>query len=155
MIAVDCAVYSFVATVFFVAGLALIEPLKVSFREGLLLTVAFVAIVHGVGFAWFARSQKRAEVAGLVDGPAVKLLEYTVSTVIWGLHFLLWWYGAMEASCVFLFVPTCFVTSLLVYHGGFGWLAGKPVGRMKVLVVALNLWTLCYDLLIFLKVIKF
>ena len=97
---------------------------------------------------------KRQTTPILKDGQAVRVLEYTVSTVSWVLYFLLWWYNALEAASVFLFVPTYFATSLIAYHVCFGYLVRHEINKKTVLLLAGNFWTLGHYLLIFLKIVK-
>jgi hypothetical protein len=66
----------------------------------------------------------------------------------------LWWYGALEVTAIFLFIPTYFVTSLAIYRVSFHYFARGEVNKRTLWVLAGNIWTLGHYTLIFLKVLK-
>lgn len=150
--AINWAVKSFVVVVLFVIALALQEKFKVSFSKGLIITGGFAVALHGVVIYYYSRSNKwqTATISG--DRGAVKALEYTVSIVCWALHFLLWWYGALDATGVFLFVPTYFATSLITFHVSFAYFARHEVQKKVLLLLLGNIWTLSHYIVIVLRI---
>ena len=157
MLAVNWAVLSFVMVVLFVIALALPQQFikfTVSFPTGLVLSGIFAISLHSLIIFIFSRAKKLRTAAAYADGKAVKMLEYTISTVCWALYALLWWYNALEATSIFLFVPTYFVTSLVIYHACFNYFARGEINRKVLLLLAGNIWTLGHYTLILLKVLK-
>ena len=157
MLAVNWAVFSFMIVVFFVIALALppqFTKFAVSFPTALVLCGVFAISLHGFIIFIFSRSKKLRMAAAFADGRAVKMLEYTASTSCWVLYFLLWWYGALEATAIFLFVPTYFVTSLVIYHVCFNHFARGKLSKRTLWVLAGNIWTLGHYTLILLKILK-
>ena len=157
MLAVNWAVYSSVMVVLFVIALALpSEFIKsaVSFQTGFILCGFFAISLHALVVFFLSRSKKLRMVATCADRKAVKLLEYTVSVICWVLYALLWWYGALEATAGFLFIPTYFVTSLLIYHVSFNYFARGKVEKKTLWALIGNIWTLGHYTLILLKVLK-
>ena len=156
-LAVNWAVFSFVIVVFFVIGLALPPQFikwAVSFPTGFVLCGIFAISLHGLIILILSRSKQLRTAAAYTDGRAVKMLEYTVSAVCWVLYSLLWWYDALEATAILLFVPTYFVTSLAIYHVCFNYLAHGKIDKRTLWVLAGNIWTLGHYTLIFLKILK-
>lgn len=157
MLAVKWAVFSFVIVVFFVISLALPPQFikwTVSFPTGFILCGILAIGLHGLVIFILSRSKKLRTATAYADGRAVKMLEYTVSAVCWILYSLLWWYGALEATAVFLFIPTCFVTSLAIYRVSFNYFARGKIDKKALWVLAGNIWTLGHYTLIFLKILK-
>ena len=157
MLAVNWAVFSFVMVVLFVIALALPQQFvkfAVSFPIGLVLSGIFAISLHSLIIFILSRSKKLRTAAAYTDGRAVKILEYTASAVCWVLYSLLWWYDALEATAIFLFVPTYFVTSLVVYHVCFNYFARDEINKKTLWVLAGNIWTLGHYTLILLKILK-
>jgi hypothetical protein len=150
--AINWAVNSFVIVVLFVIVLALPEWPKISFSKGLVITGIFAVALHVLVIWLYSRSTKWRTAKTVNDSKALKALEYTVSIVSWVLQFLLWWYNALEATAVFLFVPTYFVTSLLTFHGFFGHLACRKINKKALFLLVGNFWTLGHYILIILRV---
>jgi hypothetical protein len=157
ILAVNWAVFSFVIVVLFVIALALPPQFikwAVSFPTGFALCGIFAIGLHGLIIFILSRSKQLRTAAAYTDGRAVKMLEYTISAVCRVLYSLLWWYHALEATVIFLFVPTYFVTSLAIYHVCFNCFARGKIDQKTLWVLAGNIWTLGHYTLIFLKVLK-
>jgi hypothetical protein len=151
IIAVNWAVYSFVMILLFVIALAFS---KISFPKGLVLTGVVAIAVHILAILVISKSIRSATTSPLADGGGVKLLEYTISFVCWMLYAVMWWYHTLDATCVFLFIPTYFATSLATYHVCFNYFARLQINKKTIVVLAINLWTLTHYILIYLRILK-
>jgi len=151
-LAINWAVKSFVIVVILVIALALQEQFKISFSKGLILTGVLAVILHGVVIYCYSRSNQWQTAFITGDRGAVKALEYTVSIVCWVLHFLLWWYGALDATALFLFVPTYFATSLIAFHVSFAYFARREIQKKVLLLLVGNIWTLSHYIVIILRI---
>jgi hypothetical protein len=150
--AINWAVFGFIIAVLFAIALALPEQSTISLSKGLIITSAFAAILHGLVILYFSRSKKWQTAPIVSDGGGVKVLEYTISIVCWVLSFVLWWYGAFEATAAFLFVPTYFATSLVTFHICFTYFARREINKRALLLLAGNFWTLGYYIVIILRI---
>ena len=117
-----------------------------------MLTGAFALVLHYAVVSF--QSKKLPATPDSRGKGSVKALEYTVSVVCWVLYFLLWWYQALEAASVFLFIPTYFATSLIAYHTCFNYFAHRQINKMTLLVLLGNIATLGHYTLIFLRIAK-
>jgi len=157
MLAVTWAVFSFIMVVLFAIALALPRQFVrfgVSFPTGFILCGAFAIGLHSFILFTLSRPGRLRTTPAYAGGGSVKMLEYTVSGICWVLYLLLWWYGALEATVVFLFVPTYFITSLAVYRAGFIYFARGELNKKTLWVLAGNIWTLGHYTLILLKILK-
>jgi hypothetical protein len=150
--AINWAVNSFVLVLLLAIVLGLLETPAISFSKGLVIVGAFAIALHALTICVFYRSTKWRVNATVNDGGAVKALEYTISIVCWVLQGVLWWYDALEAAWVFLFIPTYFVTSLLVFHSSFEFFLNRKISRKRLFLLAGNFWTLGHSIVILLRV---
>ena len=127
-LAINWAVNGFVLVLLFTITLGLLVKPAIPF-QALVLTGIFAVAVHAAVIGFYSRSVKWRSGKTIGDSDGIKLLEYTVSIVSWVLQIVLWWYDALDAAAVFLFIPTYFVTSLLVFHEAFRLLGG--LGKNK------------------------
>ena len=149
--AINCTVGSFIIVLLFTVALALPEWPTISFSKGLVMTGIFTVVLHSLVIWLYSRSTKWRTTKIVDDGGAVRALEYTVSIVSWFLQFVLWRYGALDATAGFLFVPTYFVASLLIFHGFFGYLAGRKINKKALFLLIGNFWTLGHYIVIVLR----
>jgi hypothetical protein len=150
-LAISWAVNSFVIVLLFGIALGFAKIGSMTFVRALICVGAFSVIVHGSVIWYFSWSKKWRASQTVGDSDGLKLLEYTISVVCWTLQAVLWWYGASDAAFVFTFIPTYFVTSLLVFHEGFRHLAGLGIRRKTLLVLVGNVWTLSHAIITVLK----
>lgn len=143
IIAVNSTVHSFIMVVLFVIALVIS---KVSFPSGLLFAASAALALHVFVILSFSRSVKSGHF--LADAGGVKLLEYTISFVCWGLYAVMWWYRALDVTFIFLFIPTYFATSLATYHVCFNYFARLEINKKTLGLLVINLWTLSRYLLI-------
>ncbi len=146
------AVGSFVIVVLFVIALALPPQSAISFSKGLILTCIFALTLHGSVLLGLFRSKRWQAVRKTRDGLAVVALEYTITIVCLVLHFMLWRYGALEATALYLLVPTYFVTSLVSFHVCFAYFARREVEKWTLMLLAGNVWTLAHYIVIILRI---
>ncbi len=150
--AINWAVNSFVIVLLFSIVLGLQELPAVSFSKGLVIIGTFAITLHSLVIWLFSRSTKWRVGKTVDDGGAVKALEYTVSIVSWVLQGLLWWYNALDATSVLLFVPTYFVTSLLIFHVFFEYFLNRKINKKTLFLLAGNFWTFGHYIVIILRV---
>jgi hypothetical protein len=150
-LAINWAVNSFVIVLVFAIVLGQSGIVPLTFREALVAILLFAAFLHGT-VMWACSSLiKRRASQGIGDSDGIKILEYTVSVVCWGLQLTLWWFGAEDATAIFTLVPTYFVTSLLIFHESFRYSAGLEVRRKTLLVLAGNIFSVGHAIVVVLK----
>jgi hypothetical protein len=150
--AINWAVNAFVIVLLFAIVLALPELPTITFSKGLVIIGTFTIVLHSLIVLLFSRLTKWRAKITVNDGGAVKVLEYTISIVSWILQGVLWWYNALDATAGFLFVPTYFITSLLIFHYFFENLITKKINKKTIFLLAGNFWTLGHYIIIILRV---
>ena len=150
--AINWAVNSFVIVVFGLIVLGLLESPAISFSRGLVIIGTFAIALHCIIIWLYSRSTQWRVNKTVDDGGAVKALEYTISIVSWVLQGLLWWYDALDATAAFLFVPTYFVSSLLIFHSFFDHFLKHKINKKTLFLLAGNFWTLGHYIVIVLRV---
>jgi uncharacterized membrane protein YvlD (DUF360 family) len=150
--AINWAVNAFVIVLLFAIVIALPELPTISFPKVLVIIGTFTIVLHSLIVWLFSRSIKWRINKTVNDGGAVKALEYTISIVSWILQGVLWWYNALDATAAFLFVPTYFITSLLIFHYFFENFVGHKINKKTLFLLAGNFWTLGHYIIIILRV---
>jgi hypothetical protein len=150
--AINWTVNSFVIVLLLTIALGLPELPTFSFLKGLVIVGTFATALHSLIICLFSRSTKWRVGITVNDRGAVKVLEYTISIVSWVLQGFLWWYNALDATAAFLFVPTYFVTSLLIFHGFFKYFIIRKMNKKTLLLLVGNFWTLGHYIVIVLRV---
>ncbi len=149
--AINWAVNCFVIALLFVIALAYLDVPSITASRELALVGTFIVAVHGAVIWFYARSTKWRTARTIGDTDGIKMLEYTVSVVCWVIQFALWYYKALEAAVVFLFIPTYFVTSLLVLHISFRRLAGLEMDQKSRFFLVFNFCTLGHYIIVIIK----
>ena len=146
-LAINWAVNCFVIVLMVFIVLALEAP-GISFSKEFLIAGLSAIFIHGLIIYWYARSTKWRKGKLMEDTKAVKMLEYTVSIVCWTLQLLLWFYGALDAGVTLLFIPTYFVTSLMLFHIFFRQMMGFKVNKNVLFFLLANFYSLGHAIFI-------
>jgi hypothetical protein len=150
--AINWAINAFVVVLLFAIVLDLPELPTITFSKGLVIIGTFAIALHSLIVLLFSRLIKWRANKTVNDGGAVKVLEYTISIVSWILQGVLWWYNALDATAAFLFAPTYFITSLLIFHYFFENFISKKINEKTLFLLAGNFWTLGHYIIIILRV---